>query len=323
MAETPSNLKVTLIGRLETPIIISKTFIKKSGCWMRIIRDLSTEKYPLLMPVGKLVKGERKAPTILRGYRGFVKVSCIGYNKESLFSKLNTFLVKRFLGQLTSEGYGRVEWLECVITDFKPNTNQFKKKFKIRKGLGTNYPKELQRLLIALMLHDFVDNELHPSKIYKSITINDDEIRDACINHHNGEETNNKLLPLVKHYDKLASRLYRKKKVSVHQRYKKDKQKINLQQLVTDLERIQHSAYKLYNYIYQSNDLNRFVESLRFGENNLQKHLIVMVNLAINDYYNKRLIINNRIISLSASEREELTTATDAEMHSFPDHEHC
>jgi len=321
MAETQSKLKVTLIGRLETPMVVAKPFIKKNGCWIRVVGDPNTEKYPLLTPIGKLVKGEQKTPTVLRGYRGFVKVSCVGNSKEKLLTKLDSFLLKRFLGGHTSEGYGRVNWLECKIKEYTPNNNSFRKKIKIRKGLGTNYPIELQRLLIALMLHDFVDNELHPSKIYHSITIEDEKIRDACVNHHNGEESTNKLLLLVKHYDRLASRLFRKKKVNVHQRYNKGNQKIDLQKLVQELEEKQYSAYKLYNYIYNSNDLNRIVESLRFGENNLRNHLLVMVNLAINDYYWKKLIITKGIISLSTSKRDDLATVMGAEMHSFPDHE--
>ncbi|MHA1126280.1 MAG: hypothetical protein ACTSQX_11705 [Candidatus Heimdallarchaeota archaeon] len=321
MAETQGKLKAELIGRLESPMIVAKPFIKKNGCWIRVVGDPFTEKYSLLTPIGKLVKGEQKTPTVLRGYRGYVKVSCVGNSKEKLLTKLDAFLIKRFLGGHTSEGYGRVNWLECEIEEYTPNNNSFKRKLKIRKGLGTNYPKELQRLLIALMLHDFVDNKLHPSKIYHSITIEDEEMRDACVDHHNGEESTNKLLPLVKHYDKLASRLFRKKKVNVHQRYNKGNQKIDLQKLVQELEEKQYSAYKLYNYIYNSNDLNRIVESLRFGENNLRNHLLVMVNLAINDYYWKKLIITKGIISLSTSKRGDLATVMDAEMHSFPDHE--
>ena len=46
-----------------------------------------------------------------------------------------------------------------------------------------------------------------------------------------------------------------------------------------------------------------------------------MLNLAINDYYDKKLKITNGTISLSASGREELETAKDAEKRSFPDHD--
>lgn len=67
---------------------------------------------------------------------------------------------------------------------------------KIRKGLGINYPEELQRLLIALMLHDFVHTEKHPSKIFQQIIIEDEVVRDACLNHHNGVERF-KSLPLT------------------------------------------------------------------------------------------------------------------------------
>ena len=263
------------------------------------------------------MKGEQRAPTVLRGYRGFVKISCVGYNEEKLLSKMNEFLKRDFLGSYISDGFGRVKWLECEIKEYSPSNTPFKKKFKICKGLGTNYPEELKRLLIALMLHDFVDNDFHPSKIYHSITIEDKEIRDACVNHHNREESSNTLLPLVKHYDKLASMIFRRKKVMVHQRYSKGKEKIDFHQLVQNLEENQQSAYKLYNYLYQSNDLDRIVESLRYGENNLRNHLLAMVNLAINDFYHKKLQICEGIISLSTSRREELTTVMDAEMHSI------
>ncbi|MHA1185659.1 MAG: hypothetical protein ACTSXA_04570 [Candidatus Heimdallarchaeota archaeon] len=325
MAET--QLKATLIGRLETPMIVAKPFLKKNGCWLKVVREPTTDKFPLLTSVGKVVKGEQQAPTILRGYRGFVKVSCVGYNKERLLLKMNDFLMKRFLGGLTSEGFGKVEWLECEITTHQPSNIPIKKKFKIRKGLGVNYPEELKRLLIALMLHDFVDNELHKSKIYRSIIIEDEEIREACLNHHNGDDNTNKLLPLVKYYDSLASLMLRKIKNKANNRYSMNKGKINFKQLVDELEVNQHSAHKLYNYIYNSKDLIRIVESLRFGYNNLQNHLLVMVNLAINDFYNKTLKLKNGIITIkrknykgnistSTSERESLFTVIDAEMHS-------
>ena len=53
-----------------------------------------------------------------------------------------------------------------------------------------------------------------------------------------------------------------------------------------------------------------------YGINSLRNHLLLMVNLAINDYYKKRLKISKGTISLSACKREELDTAMDAEMHS-------
>ncbi|MHA1185603.1 MAG: hypothetical protein ACTSSK_01820 [Candidatus Heimdallarchaeota archaeon] len=317
MAKTKGKLKATLIGRLETPMIVAKPFIKKNGCWIRVVRDPTTDKYPLLTSIGKVVKGERRAPTVLRGYRGFVKISCVGFKKELLLSMLNDFLLKNFLGSYISDGFGRVKWLECEISEYLSNTAPFKKKFKIRKGLGTNYSKELKQLLIALMLHDFVDTNLHQSKIYLPITIEDEEIRHACVNHHKREASSNKLLSLVKYYDAFASMISRRKKFSANSRYDKEKGAINFKKLVSDLEQNQRSVYKLYNYIYQSKDLSKIVESMRFGQNSLRNHLLVMVNLAINDYYDKKLKIEEGIISISASKREELSAVKDAEMHSI------
>lgn len=320
-------MKITLLGRLETPIIISKPLLKKGDYWLKVISDPITDKYPLLSPVGKLVKGERKAPTVLRAYRGFVKVSCVGYNEEKLFSKISQFLSKRFLGNSTTDGYGRVKWLDCSLEEYQPQQPPAKKKFKIRKGLGTNYPKTLKRLLKALMLHDFVHTEKHSSKIYQQVTIEDEEIRDACLNHHNNEEITDSLVSAVRYYDYLASLICRKKPYKRIGRYDKEKGEIDFQQLAQAIEQNQHSAFKLYNYIYQSKELRRLVESLNYGHNSLRNHLLMMVNLAINDYYSGKLTIKNEKITIkrknykgkvsqSAKHKDELfMDAKDAEMH--------
>jgi hypothetical protein len=42
--------------------------------------------------------------------------------------------------------------------------------------------------------------------------------------------------------------------------------------------------------------------------------------MAINDYYDKRLMISDGNISLSVSRREALSTTKDVEKHSFSDH---
>lgn len=177
------------------------------------------------------------------------------------------------------------------------------------------------------MLHDFVHTEKHQSKIYQQITIEDEEIRDACFNHHNGEESKNKLLPLVKHYDRLASFVCRKKPFKAISRYNWEKGEIDFKRLANELEQIQHSTYKLYQYIYHSKELKRVVESMEYGRNSLRNHLLMMVNLVINDFCaNKITITNGKIttkrnnnlekISISTSESEENhDTVKDAKMH--------
>lgn len=61
---------------------------------------------------------------------------------------------------------------------------------------------------------------------------------------------------------------------------------------------------KLYPYIPNSQELYRIVELMRFGKNSLRNHLLIMVNLAINDYYDEKLKIAKGNISLLVSGRE-------------------
>jgi hypothetical protein len=323
---------ITLIGRLKTPIILRKPFYKKHGCWIRVTSDPLTDRRPTFVCIGKLVKDEYKAPTSLRGYRGYVKVTCAGVSVGKLKQKISTFIQKGFLGSLTAEGYGRITWEKCLINEFQQDTKILNKKLRIRKGLGINYPPELQRLLIALMLHDFVHTEKHPSKIFQQITIEDVEIREACLNHHNSKKLNNRLHHAIQYYDSLASYISRRKPHKTVSRYDKINGRIDFKRLAEEIERVQHSAYKLYNYIHHSKELTRTVESFEYGKNPLRNHLLLMVNLAINDYYDKKLVIKKgkiiierkdykEEISTTTSEREELVTVKDAEMHSIPDHE--
>jgi hypothetical protein len=81
--------------------------------------------------------------------------------------------------------------------------------------------------------------------------------------------------------------------------------KIDFEQLKKEIEKRQNSAFKLYQFIWQSKELKRIVESMNFGKNSLRNHLLLMVNLAINDWREGKLEINDgtyKKISQSASE---------------------
>ncbi|MHA1435721.1 MAG: hypothetical protein ACTSO7_17920 [Candidatus Heimdallarchaeota archaeon] len=282
----------TLEGKILSPLISSTPLIKKGNCWCKIIRRLSSDKKPLRTYVGKMTKGERKAPTKQLAYRGYIRVTTIERNEERGRRNILNYLTQDHLGKKTSEGYGKVQWINYREENYQPEQQEPKrKKLTLRKGLGPNYPKELQRLLIAIMLHDFVKTEKHPSKIFQEITIEDEEIREACLNHHNESLTKNDLLPLLKNYDHLASYITRKKPFKTLTRYDFNNGKIDFKQLVNEIEERQNSAYKLYNYIYNSQELTRIVESMTFGYNSLRNHILLMVNLAINDYLQGKIII--------------------------------
>jgi len=337
-------------------IIVSKTSYWKRGCLVKVVGDPITDSKPLFTSIGKLVHGMRDYPTVLHGLRGYVKVSCTGSSEEQLKRRINCFLQTEFMGTKTAEGFGRVKWESCEIRDYTPKTpitiadllencpqcqsetviydkfakqklcttckqTWFFKKFKLRKGIRADYPEELQKLLIALMLHDFVHTEKHPSKIFQEVTITNEAIRDACKHHHNSLPTENTYHLLIQYYDGLASYITRKKPCQTTFRYKKSEGEIDFQKLKEEIETNQVNHLKLYNYIFNSNVLKRIVESLHFGNNTLRNHLLVMVNLAINDYYDGKLKISKGKISLSASKRGELVTAMDAETHSFPNHD--
>ncbi len=280
----------TLEGKLLSPLVTSTTLIKKGKIWIRVLRDLKTNEKPFVSYIGKLVKGIRKSPNQEKSYRGFIRVTVVDHNDLRAKKYISNYLKRDYIGKRVNEGFGKVKWLFYSVKEYQKTSSIPKnKKFKIRKGLGPNCPKELQRLLIALMLHDFVKTEKHPSKIFKEITIEDKEIREACLNHHNGTKGNNTLLPLVKYFDQMAACICRKSVYKTKGRYDYENGLIDFTRITKEIEERQHSAYKLYNYIYQSKELKRIVESMTFGGKSLRIHLLLMVNLAINSYYNKWL----------------------------------
>jgi len=249
----------------------------------------------------------------------FAELIC--HNEESGKEKIKRLLVIDNLGSKRNQGYGRIQWLTCKTEVFERKPDLPKKKFRIRKGLGTNYPKILQKLLIALMLHDFVHTEKHPSKIYQQITIDDSEIREACLNHHK-KKSNNELQPIIKYYDNYAALIRRKIPMQTISRYDHENGTIDFEKLVREIVERHHSAYKLYNYIFQSKELERIVESMGYAKNSLRQHLLLMVNLAINGVYmgtlkivNGKIILTERKDSASVTKKEALLGTKDAEMH--------
>ncbi len=305
-----------------SPIIVSSSLIKKGRIWIRIVRELGTEEKPQKSFTAKLIKGERKAPDHVNAYRGFVRITTVDSNTSRAKKNIDLYLNKDFLGRRVNEGFGKVKWLNYKIENYVRNATEKKqKKFRIRKGLGPNYPKELQRLLRALMLHDFVETEKHPSKIFKEISIKDEEIREACLKHHNVGYCKNILLPLVRYYDHLAAYMNRKSVHIRNCRYDYENGKIDFEKLANDIEERQQSAYKLYNFIYYSKELSRTVEAMKFGKTSLRDHLLLMANLAIHGYCNRWLIMENgkieleKKISSSVTRKDELECAKDVEMH--------
>ena len=137
-----------------------------------------------------------------------------------------------------------------------------------------------------MLLHDFVNTELHPSKIYAEVTIIDEDVYKLVKNHHeyNMDEKELSLLSTLQYYDRLSSSISRKFKWSAISRYRvTELEKIDFNLLKREIESCQHSPYALYTYVRKSQVLNKINESLIFGFSALKNHLLLMANLYIND----------------------------------------
>ena len=119
----------------------------------------------------------------------------------------------------------------------------------------------------------------------------------------NKEANGNQYIKLIKKYDSLASWITRKKPRKAISRYDFENGNIDFQKLAQEIEKRSNSAYKLYNFIYNSEELKRIVEAMDYKKSSLRTHLLLMVNLAINEYHmGTYKIVNDRINIIENSE---------------------
>ncbi len=137
-----------------------------------------------------------------------------------------------------------------------------------------------------MMLHDFINTENHKSKIYIELSISDEYFYQLTKNHHNHAIDDRKvpLLSTLKYYDRLSSIISRKFRWTVTSRYRvSEVEKIDFNTLKEELENRQHSLYALYSYIFKSQELKKVNEALAYGFTSLKNHLLLMVNLYLDD----------------------------------------
>lgn len=228
-------------------------------------------------PFGKLTKGERSPPKTYRAWYGDIELIV-------LENRLDDALGIECLGSFTNEGMGQIKWKEVKRLHKKPRYTP--RKIKFRKMLPTNLSEAQHKLLIAMLLHDFVHTENHNSKIYKEVTILDEFVYQLAKNHHNYniEDRQIPLLPNLRYYDQLASSVSRKFRWTVNSRYRvSELDKIDFDTLKKELETRQDSLYALYSYVYKSHTLNKINEALIYGFSSLKNHLLLMINLYLDD----------------------------------------
>lgn len=259
---------IKITGITKTPVVT-----KRSRFGIKGVGVVTIHGRPRVF--GKLTKGERRAPTTFRAWYGNIEFLVQKHKLEDALS------IESF-GRYTNEGMGRVKWIqvqELQKSVYSP------RKINIRKMLP-KLSETHETLLIAMLLHDFVNTDRHPSKIYTEVNILDEEVYKLVKNHHNydNDEKDLPLLSILQYYDRLSSSISRKFRWSVSSRYRvTELEKIDFEKLKKEIESRQHSIYALYTYIRKSEVLNKINEALAFGFSSLKNHLLLMVNLYLDD----------------------------------------
>jgi len=256
-----------LIGFTKTPIVTRKRrFFYKLGV-------ISIQGCPRAF--SKLTKGEKRPPMTYRAWYGDIEFIVPEH-------RLDDALGIERLGGFTNEGMGQIIWKEVKRVHKKPFYAP--RKITIRKKLPTNLSDAQQKLMIAMLLHDFVHTKNHTSKIYTEVTISDDYVYQLAKNHHNYEIDDKKipLLSNLQYYDRFSSSISRKFRWTSTSRYRVSEiEKIDFNALKREIEKRQYSLYALYSYVYHSQILNKINEALAYGFSSLKNHLLLMINLYI------------------------------------------
>ncbi|MFX0172505.1 MAG: hypothetical protein ACFE9L_11340 [Candidatus Hodarchaeota archaeon] len=267
-------MELTLNGRIITPIITKKTSFQLEGCRVEIL-------HPKRRFITKSHKKQRIYPFSFIGYLGKLRLTYRCHTLAQAKAKLKDLLTIANIGRFWSEGLGQVEWLSGK---FSGKTHSQKKRHygrvKIRKGLPHKLPSNIQQLIRYAMLHDFVHTSKHKSKIYVELEVED---LDLLRQHH--DFSKNKLVQMFQRYDRLASSMTRKVRSPRTNRYTWEaKGTIDFELLVQVLTSHEKNIWRLYTYIYESRELQQLSESLDYGHSSLRYHLLLIVNLIVQDF---------------------------------------
>jgi len=102
--------------------------------------------------------------------------------------KIQAFLKLQCVGQLTGWGYGRICWILQKNYHGQEPSHTFDPRFRILKGLPSDLTRHERQLVIAALLHDLVDTDMHSSKLGRPIAIPDPYMRWLCAQHHAAKE---------------------------------------------------------------------------------------------------------------------------------------
>ena len=104
---------------------------------------------------------------------------------------------------------------------------------------------------------------------------------------HHDNKQNSSLVQRFQLYDRIASSITRKNKSPRLNRYNwkaKATQKIDFQLLAQQIAEVSNNPWKLYEYIYNSKELELLNESFEYGHTSLRRHLLIIANLIVFRY---------------------------------------
>ncbi len=267
-------MEITLKGQIITPIITKKTTFELEDCKAVIIK-------PKRRYITKSNKERRIYPFSFIGYLGTIILTFYCRTWKEANAKLAELLTINNIGRFWSEGLGKVEWVGGNIgKSVKYHKKPYYSPVKIRKGLPHAFPKDIKQLLRYAMLHDFVHTPKHKSKIYIEIQVKDvQELK----KHH--DLTQDKLIQLFQKYDRIAASMTRKIRSPRKNRYTWEALgKVDFNQLKQNIEKVENNIWRLYKYIYESKELQALNESLNHGHSSLHQHILLIVNMIVQNY---------------------------------------
>ncbi len=258
-----------LIGYTKTPIVSRRRHFGVTD-----VGAMTINGRPRVF--GKLTVGQRRAPMTFRAWFGNVEFIVPEH-------KLEKALAIDSVGSYTCEGVGQIFWTS--VSEFKKKPLYISRKINIRKKLPKLSDVQ-EKLIIAMLLHDFVSTDRHPSKIYTDVDIINDEVYQLAKNHHNYtiDEKDFPLLSLLQNYDRWSAMISRKFRWTAFSRYHvAESEEIDFNALKREIELRQYSPFALYTFIRKCNDLDKINEALTYGFSSLKNHLLLMVNLYLDD----------------------------------------
>ena len=130
-------------------------------------------------------------------------------------------------------------------------------------------------------INDFVHTPRHQSKIYVEPQV---EELNLLRRHH--DLTDDPFIRQFQRYDRFAARITRRIKSPRQNRYNwRSTKTIDFEKLAKEIaEATNTSVWKLYHYIYESKALSQLNESLQFGHTSLQRHLLLIANLIVQEF---------------------------------------